>query len=275
MSATDTYIKESENEPEQPIAKHTRTADKKESPMNSDHSDNSDNSSVNTPANIPTGQEFEMSRLVKLVYDEDQPVDHGGEPVAPLTPAGLPFRYRLREGDHAFYASTADDLLAVIIDDYPEPTSDDADDAVVHTYDEAALSARTLHAFGVITNHVAAAIISGNLTADQERMLRRSAERGPDYPPITADDCPTWDADDPMILIAGLYHQSLHRVAPAGNVIFIDPGTPEHYLWDLARIGEAQVYENPVFADGHSTITSHSMDKPMSDNETGPEGELA
>lgn len=227
--------------------------------MSSDHFDSSANSSDNPTANTtagPSDQDFETSRLVKLVYDNEQPVDHGGDPVAPLTPAGLPFRYRLREGDHAFYASTADDLLAVIIGNYPDPPADEADDAAVDTYDEAALSARTLHAFGVITNHVAAAIISGNLTADQERMLRRSAERGPDSPPITAGDCPTWDADVPMILIAGLYHESLHRVAPGGNVIFIDPGTPENYLWDLARLGEAQVYENPVFAGGHSTITS-------------------
>jgi hypothetical protein len=31
-----------------------------------------------------------------VVWDDEQPTDHAGEPVTPLTPAGLPYRWRPR-----------------------------------------------------------------------------------------------------------------------------------------------------------------------------------
>ena len=62
--------------------------------------------------------------MVTVVPDDQQQVDHNGQPIAPLTPAGLPFRYRLRRPGSAVYGATADDLLAVVIDGYPaEPDS--------------------------------------------------------------------------------------------------------------------------------------------------------
>ena len=51
------------------------------------------------------------------VWDDEQPTDHAGEPVAPLTPAGLPYRWRLRLRGRSLYAVDADQVLAAVIDD--------------------------------------------------------------------------------------------------------------------------------------------------------------
>lgn len=204
-------------------------------------------------------------RHATLVHDDDQPRDHGGDPVAPLTPTGHPYRFRLRIDQRSYYASTADDLLAVIIDGYPEPPQNPDDADQVDTYDQEALDARTLHAFGVIINHVAGAIIEGDLTPDDEALLRRSAERGPSSPPITDQECPIWTASTPMILITGLYHPSQRRQPPAGNVTFLDPGTPDTYLDDLARIGEIKLQQNPTFAPSRTELVE--PDAPEDDQE--------
>lgn len=189
---------------------------------------------------------------VTVVPDEQQQIDHNGQPIAPLTPAGLPYRYRLRRPGSAVYAATADDLLGVVIDGYPAEPAQDADPAAVQAWDQQTHDLRVLHAFGVITTLVADAIISGQLTADQEHILQRSAERGPGAPPITAADCPRWEVDSvPMVLIEPLYDPSLgDRVPPAGNVVFIDPGVPDRYLRDLARLGLIELSSNPIYREG-------------------------
>src|SRR6476469_7771664 len=89
---------------------------------------------------------------VTVVWDDEQPVDHAGAPVAPLTAAGMPYRWRLRLPDRSLYAVTADQVLAAVIDDYPQPPADDAPEAEWHSFDEAAHDVRVLHAFGVIVN---------------------------------------------------------------------------------------------------------------------------
>ena len=59
-----------------------------------------------------------------VVWDDEQPVDHTGDVVAPLTPAGMPYRYRLRLRYRSLYAVDADQVLAAVIDDYPTPPTD-------------------------------------------------------------------------------------------------------------------------------------------------------
>lgn len=189
-----------------------------------------------------------------IVLDDDQATDHAGQPIAPLTPEGFPYRYKLRGRGLSSYASTADEVLALVIEDYPQrPDTADADG--LSRYDEAAHDVRILHAFGVITTLVAEAIISGQLSADEEAVLQRSAERGPDRPPITAHECPSWNHPTvPMVLLTVLYDRSLgQRNPPAGNVVFIDPGDPDTYLSDLQRLGLIQLSTNPAYRPGRLT----------------------
>lgn len=188
------------------------------------------------------------------VLDDDQATDHTGQPIAPLTPAGMPYRYKLRGRGLSSYASTADEVLALVIEEYPQP-SDTTDLGALSRHDEEAHDVRVLHAFGVITTLVADAIISGKLSADEEAVLQRSAERGPDRPPITADDCPSWDHPTvPMVLLTVLYDRTLgRRTPPAGNIELIDPGDPDTYLSDLQRLGLIQLSRNPAHRPGRLT----------------------
>lgn len=204
------------------------------------------------------------------VLDDDQAYDHAGQPIAPLSPTGLPYRYKLRGHGLSSYASTAEEVLALVIEDYPQrPATTDADADVdadkLSRYEEEAHDLRVLHAFGVITTLVADAIISGDLSVDEEAVLQRSAERGPDRPPITADECPSWDHPTvPMVLLTVLYDRSLgQRTPPTGNVVFIDPGVPEIYLSDLQRLGVIQLSRNPAYRPGRLTEIIAPDQKPL------------
>lgn len=193
---------------------------------------------------------------VATVPDDEQAHDHSGQPIAPLTPAGFPYRYKLRGRGLSSYASTAEEVLALVIEDYPRPLDNDGDASADQARnDEQAHDARVLHAFGVITNLVAEAIISGELTAAEEAVLQRSAERGPDRPPITVEDCPRWDHPTvPMVLLSALYDRSLGtRTPPAGHIVFVDPGEPDTYLGDLIRLGLIEVTTNPAYRPGRLT----------------------
>ena len=188
---------------------------------------------------------------VTVVWDDEQPVDHAGAPVAPLTRAGMPYRWRLRLPGRSLYAVDADQVLATVVDDYPAVPADDAPDSSWASFDEASHDARVLHAFGVIVNHVAQAMMAGLLDADAERLLQRSANRGPDNPPITIDDCPEWSHEVPMILIKDLYNPDhTTRQPPRGNVIYLDPGVPETYVLDLARLDALDLEQNPAYRPG-------------------------
>ena len=58
----------------------------------------------------------------------------------------------------------------------------------------------------------------------------------------------------PIVLIEPLYDTSLgSRVPPAGNVVFIDPGVPDRYLRDLARLGIIELSRNPMYREGGLT----------------------
>ena len=194
---------------------------------------------------------------VATVPDDEQAYDHSGQPIAPLTPAGFPYRYKLRGRGLSSYASTAEEVLALVVEDYPRllDLDDTAADDDRARYEEQAHDVRVLHAFGVITNLVAGAIISGELTVAEEAVLQRSAERGPDWPPITVEDCPRWDHPAvPMVLLSALYDRSLGtRTPPAGHIVFIDPGEPDTYVGDLMRLGVIEVTTNPAYRPGRLT----------------------
>lgn len=188
---------------------------------------------------------------VTVVWDDEQPVDHANAPVAPLTPAGMPYRYRLRLPGRSLYAVDADQVLAAIIDEYPTTPAYGASVTRWTSFDETSHDARVLHAFGVIVNHVAQAMMAGLLDPDAEQMLQRSANRGPDNPPITADDCPEWSHEVPMILIKDLYNPEVTtRQPPRGNVIYIDPGVAATYLLDLSMLGVVDLEQNPAYRPG-------------------------
>jgi hypothetical protein len=189
-----------------------------------------------------------------VVWDDEQPVDHAGSPVAPLTPAGLPYRWRLRLAGRSVYAVDADQVLAAVIDDYPTRPSDGDTAAAWARFEETSHDARVRHAFGVIVDRVAEAMVNDRLDVDSERVLQRSAERGPDRPPITRDDCPEWAHEVPMILIKDLYNPAVTtRRPPRGNIVFIDPGLADAYLLDLAGLGVIDLEQNPVYRSGGST----------------------
>ena len=188
---------------------------------------------------------------VTVVWDDEQPVDHAGAPVAPLTPAGMPYRWRLRLPGRSLYAVDADQVLATVVDDYPAQPADDAPHSSWEDFEQTSHDARVLHAFGVIVNHVAQAMMAGLLDADAEHLLQRSANRGPDNPPITIDDCPEWSHEVPMILIKDLYNpEVISRQPPRGNVIYIDPGVADTYLLDLAMLGVVDLEQNPAYRPG-------------------------
>lgn len=204
-------------------------------------------------ATAPEKAAMTVPQPITVVWDDQHPVDHAGAPVAPLTPAGMRYRWRLRLPGRSLYAVDADQVLAAVIDDYPVRPAADAPDAEWESFDQASHDARVLHAFGVIVDHVAQAVMAGLLDADTERVLQRSASRGPGNPPITFDDCPEWSEEVPMILIKDLYNPDVtSRQPPRGNVIYIDPGVPGRYLLDLALLGLVDLEQNPAYRPGAS-----------------------
>ena len=135
------------------------------------------------PLARPSGQE---STLL-TVPDSDQQTDHSHRPVPPVAAGGIPYRYKVRLARRNVYASTADEVLSLFIEDYrprPEPTADIELEQV---------KLRGEHCIGVIVNHVAQAMIAGELSSGDEAVLQRSAEYSTGRDPITAGELPRWD----------------------------------------------------------------------------------
>lgn len=189
------------------------------------------------PLARPSGQE---STLL-TVPDSDQQTDHSHRPVPPVAAGGIPYRYKVRLARRNVYASTADEVLSLFIEDYrprPEPTADIELEQV---------KLRGEHCIGVIVNHVAQAMIAGELSSGDEAVLQRSAEYGTGRDPITAGELPRWDHRSvPMLLMGDLYAPAWGRFdPPLGNVRLIWPGRAERYLSDLAGLGLIVLSENP------------------------------
>ncbi len=192
------------------------------------------------PLAPPSGQESTL----RLVSDNDQEFDHSHRPVPPVTPGGMPYRYKVRLVGRNVYASTPDEVLSLFIEGYrpqPAPGRDVELDQV---------KLRGEHCIGVIVTHVAQAMLAGQLTAEQQPVLQRSAEYGTGRDPITASECPRWDHPEvPMVLMGDLYAPEYGRFEPPlGNVRLIWPGRAERYLHDLADLGLIALSENPAVA---------------------------
>ena len=193
---------------------------------------------VRQPDGYPTG--------MLVLDDADQLIDHGGKAVPPVTDAGMPYRYKVRLAGRSAYATTADEMLALFVPDYPLPTPGDT-----RTKQEIALDlvrSRGQHCLGVMVNHVALAILGGELTSEEEQLLQRSAELD-ETGPITAAHCQRWTHPDvAMLLMGDLYARVYDRYTPpAGNVVFLFPGTAERYLAGLAELGLLALSENPAW----------------------------
>lgn len=212
-----------------------------------------------TDDNIEGGQgSMAMSVLLdgrlSIVGDSADLVDHGGKPVAPLTPAGGPYRFRMRQHDRArtTYASDADALLSVLIEDYPDHV-----DASQETL-MAAYQARVGHAAGVIFGLFASAVLTGQLSEDEEAILLASTVHTEQLPAITTEQCRRWThPEQPMVLIRELYLADDPVRPPGGNIYWIGCGDAESYLQSLAALDQIVLQENPsVTRLPPTTITS-------------------
>ena len=194
---------------------------------------------VRQPGGYPKG--------LLLLDDADQLTDHGGKAVSPVTDAGMPYRYKVRLAGRSAYATTADEVLALFVSDYPLPTPGE-----VRTKQEVALDlvrSRGQHCLGVMVNQVALAILGGGLTSEEEQVLQRSAELD-ETGPITTTHCERWTHPSvAMVLMGDLYAAQYGRYEPpTGNVVFLFPGNAERYLTDLAELGLLALSQNPAWS---------------------------
>lgn len=214
------------------------------------------------------------------VSDSAVLVDHGGKSVAPLTPDGGQYRFRMREHDRArtWYANDADALLSVLIDAYPDPASvpqqasaGEAQEETPEMSDEvaaaaalAAFEARVRHASGVIFNLFAAAVMAGDLSQEDEATLLASATHTEEQPAITNEQCERWTHPvHPMVLIRELYLPDDDDRPPGGNIYWIRAATAESYVQSLSVVGEIELQENPALTRLPPTmITSTSRPDP-------------
>lgn len=270
-----------------PGSKATNPGDGSED-VGQDNQHNQDNnvSHVDPAEQTDAAEQGESSVSVLLagrlagVSDGAVLVDHGGKSVAPLTPAGGQYRFRMREHDRArtWYATDADALLSVLIDAYPDPASlpqqaseGEKQEEAQHMSDEvavaaalAAFEARVRHASGVIFNLFAAAVMAGDLSEEDEAILLASATHTEEQPAITNDQCEHWThPDHPMVLIRELYLPGDDDRPPGGNIYWIRAATAESYIQSLAVLGEIELQENPALTRLPPTmITSTSRPDP-------------
>lgn len=179
---------------------------------------------------------------LRVIADADQQVDHSHQPIPPVAPGGSPYRYKVRLQGANAYACNADEVLALFIDGYQSQPGRGRDVELEQ------IKLRGEHCIGVIVNHVAQAMLAGQLEPAEEVVLQRSAEYHTGRDPITADECPRWDHPDvPMLLMGDLYSPKYGRFdPPVGNVTLLWPGRAERYLHDLAELGLIALSENPA-----------------------------
>lgn len=189
------------------------------------------------PLAVPTDRETNL----RVIADADQQVDHSHQPVPPVAQGGWPYRYKVRLTAANAYATSADEVLALFIPGYRSKP----DRGKAAELEQVKL--RGEHCLGVIVNHVAQAMLAGQLDPDEEAILQRSAEYGTGRDPITAAECPRWDHPEvSMVLMGDLYAPEFGRFdPPVGNVRLLWPGRAERYLHDLADLGLIALAENP------------------------------
>jgi hypothetical protein len=171
---------------------------------------------------------------VLRIAPDQLPRNHHGDPVAPLTPTGLPYQLRWVDHDHGgdlVYAETADDLLAHWLPDYT--AADPAEQALL----------RAQHAVQIRDGLVAQLLVDAEnngitLTPDQEAILLADLDQMPDIA--------RWDPPVPLVLLEGMYRPYTDRLPPLSsdgdvqqpsNIIWLRNAHPETYLLSLADAG--------------------------------------
>ena len=191
---------------------------------------------------LPLAVPADRTTNLRVIADVDQQVDHSHQPVPPVSPGGFPYRYKVRLQGANAYAFTADEVLALFIDGYQSQPGRSREAQLEQ------IELRGGHCIGVIVNHVAQAMLAGQLDPADEAVLQRSAEYHTGRDPITADECPRWDHPEvPMLLMGDLYSPAYGKFEPpVGNVKLLWPGRAEKYLHGLAELGLIALSENPA-----------------------------
>ena len=170
----------------------------------------------------------------------DLPRNHHGNPVAPLTPAGQPYRLCWHDTDHGelVYTATADDLLDEWMPGYLDLDT------------EQRMLARAQHALQVRAGLLAQiAASTSNLHQDIERLLLADA----DDPQLL--QLQRWDDPTPLVLLDTLYRPYTDRSAPISgpdgdvrdpsNILWLRPAQAEAYITSLAHAGVIQLDIHP------------------------------
>jgi hypothetical protein len=172
---------------------------------------------------------------VLRIAPDQLPRNHHGDPVAPLTPAGLPYQLRWIDHDHGgelVYAETADDLLGHWLPGYKEAEPDG----------QALLRAQ--HAIQVRDALVAQLLVDAEnngitITPEQEAILLADLDKMPDIQ--------RWDPPVPLVLLEGMYRPYTDRLPPLSgidgdvrdpsNIIWLRNAHPDSYIQSLAAAG--------------------------------------
>lgn len=178
-----------------------------------------------------------------ILLDQDQPRDHGGDPVAPLTTSGQNYLYALRDPERATttYATSADALLSTLIDGYNPRDLDGTDPDADHTLETTRIAQRARHARSLAINHAAQAILAGAKDATVATLQRATTYQ----PPLTAQELtahhdPQW----PLLLISAFYEGPDTPQPPAGDVALLRTHDPVDYLRDLHNAGQIILLEH-------------------------------
>lgn len=178
-----------------------------------------------------------------ILLDRDQPRDHGGEAVAPLTSSGQTYLYALRDPERATttYATSADALLSTLIDDYDPRDLDGLDPDAHHALETTRIAQRARHARSVAINHAAQAILAGASDSTIATLQRATTYQ----PPLTASELPTHrDPQWPLLLIAAFYEGPNATQPPTGDVALLRTHDPVDYLRDLHNAGQIILLEH-------------------------------
>ena len=155
---------------------------------------------------------------VLRIAPDQLPRNHHGDPVAPLTPAGLPYQLRWVDHDHGgdlVYAETADDLLAHWLPDYT--AADPAEQALL----------RAQHAVQIRDGLVAQLLVDAEnngitLTPEQESILLADPRPDARHHPLG----PTRPARPARRDVPALHHPHPTAIRPRRR----RPRTGQHHL---------------------------------------------
>ena len=180
---------------------------------------------------------------VLRIAPDQLPRNHHGDPVAPLTPSGLPYQLRWVDHDHGgdfVYAETADDLLDHWLPSYA--AADPAGQALL----------RAQHAIQIRDALVAQVLVDAEnngitVTSEQEAVMLADLDQMPD---ITR-----WDPPVPLVLLEGMYRPYTDRLPPLSGIDG-DVREPSNIIW--LRNSHADGYVQSLAAAGIIDIAIHN-----------------